>query len=300
MQTMEDSQKAYEALDPVALHLACAAGVYLVSASCRLSGRVRLVISSIVLIGIVSIGYTKTSTDTNIMRLLGIDRNFTPDQVYSSLDKLENSLDEDTLMDIEKKLTGKASQYYFKANDFYGDTHRLLDTDEKLSTYNANKVFSICADNAVVLFTSVLLLPSYTFRSVRLFLLLACSLSCLVHFSLYNVHESLSPIYAHILMFVSHNEALRQFAIYNLSEMTLFVYSGISLSVVSYVSMYRVDMHTLRRDVEKLNRETSEEKYREVLDTYDIHVSYNKHLPVLYVGAVVLYAGAVLYEVYAI
>ena len=64
-------------------------------------------------------GWVTTSADDNLYRLLKISRRHSVKDIQNGLDRLENSMDEETIADLERKLTGNTSAYYFKGRQLF-------------------------------------------------------------------------------------------------------------------------------------------------------------------------------------
>lgn len=104
-----------ELVSPLTVHLFVLTLIYVLTIGIRVrSGQLRRA-SGILLVNlIVMLGYFKTRTDENLYRVLRTDRTPSIRDIQIGLDRLESTLDEDAVADLENKLTGKTSSYYLK------------------------------------------------------------------------------------------------------------------------------------------------------------------------------------------
>jgi hypothetical protein len=104
-----------EVLSPLTLHLTGIILIYLFTLVVRLrSAFLRKVIALALFNSIIFFGYLKTSSDPNLFRVLHTARTPSIKDIQMGLDRLELTMDEDTVAEMENKLTGKASSYYLK------------------------------------------------------------------------------------------------------------------------------------------------------------------------------------------
>lgn len=112
MQTPSELSKQ---LSPLALHFLALAAVFALASVCRAKSRgVRLALGLLLFAGILTAGFLKTSSDENLFRLLRLGRRHSVKDIQVGLDRLEDQLDEDAVLEMEASLTGNSAAYYFK------------------------------------------------------------------------------------------------------------------------------------------------------------------------------------------
>lgn len=103
------------AVSPLSLHLVGLGLVVITTSRVKVDSALkRGMLGLILCIGIITLGYFKTSTGENLFRKLKVSRSPTVKDIQQGLDRVEQFLDEDTVAEMEEKLTGKVSSYYLK------------------------------------------------------------------------------------------------------------------------------------------------------------------------------------------
>ena len=114
---MQAASEVSKQLSPLGLHLLALASVFALSSLFRAKPRaVRLTVGLGFFAAILAAGFWKTSCDENVFRLLKIDRRHSVRDIQVGLDRLEDSLDEEAVLEMESSLTGNSSAYYFKGS----------------------------------------------------------------------------------------------------------------------------------------------------------------------------------------
>lgn len=104
-------------ISPLTVHLAGLTFIYLLTLLFKVrSGFLRKVLAISLFNGIIYLGYLKTSTDKNLYRVLRTERTPSIKDIQVGLDRLELSVDEETVAEMENKLTGKTSSYFLKGS----------------------------------------------------------------------------------------------------------------------------------------------------------------------------------------
>lgn len=104
-----------EAVSPMTLHLAGLAFIYLTTLVVKIkAGLLRKVVALVLFNAILAVGFYKTSGDQNLFRVLRTARNPSIADIQVGLDRLEMTMDEETVAEMEEKLTGKTSSYFLK------------------------------------------------------------------------------------------------------------------------------------------------------------------------------------------
>ena len=112
---MQTASQLSTQLTPLALHFLALAGVFALASAFRAKSRtVRLALALLLFAGLLGAGLLKTSSDENLFRLLRVDRGASVRDIQAGLDRLEASLEEDAVLELEASLTGNSSAYYFK------------------------------------------------------------------------------------------------------------------------------------------------------------------------------------------
>lgn len=106
-----------DVISPMTIHLVGLVAIYLFTLVFKTRSNLLRKVMAISLFNIVIfLGFLKTSTDENLYRVLRTQRTPSIKDIQVGLDRLELTLDEETVSELENKLTGKTSSYFLKGN----------------------------------------------------------------------------------------------------------------------------------------------------------------------------------------
>lgn len=225
---------------PLSLHMAILCLIAIGTSKVRLrNSGMRKALGLGLFIMVLTIGYLKTSTEDNLYRKLKISRSPTMLDIQQGLDRIEKIVDEDTVAEMEQKLTGKTSAYYLKGkhktkegHDLFGDQYPLLDFDQKLSVAKESKKYRIIADQMIVFYSTFMLLPASSEKKSRILLMLALLAGAIVQLCLFETMSELEDLQTPIKQLIFSVSKLSDFAIFNVGELIQFAVSGMMLGTL--------------------------------------------------------------------